>query len=279
MVMAGVSVVDTEPRGLRERLDPEILAKLKPVTLSGEQVLDVPELLKPLFPWGGLQRGWSVGVEGCGGWSLSMAMLGEALGAEGWLAVVGVPSFNVAAAAGFGVRLDRMLVVEDPGPGRWATVIATLCESVDVVAFAPGMRVGVRDQRRLTARAREQGTVLVHLDGGATWPSAIDLTLSVNTLRWDGIGDGHGHLKRRLVSVSAAGRRTGAAGAPVEMWLPDARGALGAATSIEATVEPAIESTVETAVQSTVDPAASPRSAGARHTHSKTPASPTPVTW
>lgn len=222
--MAGV-----EPAKLRERLDPELLAKLKPVTLSSEQSLGVPEVLAPLFPRGVLQRGWSVAVAGHGSWSLSMAVLGEALGAEGWLAVVGVPSFNVAAAADFGVRLDRLLLVEDPGPGRWATVVATLLESVDVVAVAPTARVGIRDQRRLSARAREQGSLLFHLDGARSWPSAVDLTITADTIRWEGIGDGHGHLARRLVSVSSSGRRTGAGLSTIAVWLPDADGSLAPA--------------------------------------------------
>lgn len=213
-----VAVGDTSVRR-RERLDPEVLAKLKPVTLSGEQRLDVPEELSALFPWGGIQRGWSVAVEGNGAWSLAMSMLGVALGEEGWLAVVGVPSFNVAAAAGLGMRLDRMLLVEEPGPGRWGTVVATLLESVDAVAIAPTMRVGVRDQRRLTARAREQGSIIVHLDGAETWPTAPDITLSVENQRWDGIGDGHGHLRDRRVSIRSTGRRTGAMSAPVDLAL------------------------------------------------------------
>ncbi len=231
---------------LAERLDPELLSKLKPVTLAQDRLIEVPEVLKPLVPWGGLQRGTSVAFDGVGSWSLAMAVMAVALGGQaagqaprqeqehtidessggGWMAVVGVPSFNLAAAAGFGVRLDRLLVVEDPGPGRWATVVATLLESVDLVAVAPGVRVGDRDRRRLSARAREQESVLVHLDGGRTWPSLPDLTFQVEAQGWEGIGAGHGHLQRRRATVAVRGRRTGVASGGCEVWLPNEHGHL-----------------------------------------------------
>ncbi len=217
---------------LAERLDPDLLRKIKPVTLSKDRLLEVPEVLRPLMPWGGIQRGTTVAFAGVGGWSLAMAVMAEALGSEGWLAVVGVPSFNLSAASEFGVRLDRVLVVQDPGPGRWGTVVATLLESVDMVAVAPGLRVGDRDRRRLTARAREQESVLVHLDGGRTWPSTTDVTFEVHASSWEGIGVGHGHLTKRRAVVGVKGRRTGAASATVPVWLPDENGQLSAAPEL-----------------------------------------------
>lgn len=219
-------------RGLLEQLDPELVAKIRPVTLAGERTLPVPDVLTSLFPWGGIQRGTSLAVAGIGSWSLAMAVAAEALGAEGWLAVVGVPDLNLVAAADLGLRLDRVLMVEDPGPGRWATVVATLLESVEIVAVAPTQRVGSIDRRRLAARVREQESVLLHLDGGRHWPSVVDLTLTTDVEQWDGIGQGHGRLQARRVRVGATARRGGSDGADgVSVWLPGPDGRLGAAAS------------------------------------------------
>ena len=191
-------------------LDPVLAELVRPVTLAGDQLLAVPESLASLFPSGGLQRGWSVGVCGEAAWTLAMMLWAEALGAEGWVAIVGCPDFGLAAASRAGIRLDRVIVVETPPAGQWATVVAALLEAFDIVAIDPLARVGRREARRLTARAREQGAVLFHLDGGRSWPSALDLTLTGRvTAGWQGIGDGHGHLTERSFAVDAIGRRTG----------------------------------------------------------------------
>ncbi len=216
----------------RPELDPDLLAKIKPVTLAGQRTVPVPEPLAPLFPWGGLPRGVDVMVKGPGSWSLAMAMWAEALGAEGWLAVVGVPDLHLVAAAELGVRLDRVLVVETPGTAQWATVIAALLEAVDIVAVAPTAKVGRRDARRLVARAREQESLLFHLDGGAQWPEAADVVLATsNDSDWDGLGWGHGYLRERVVTVEGSGRRAHARTRSVTVTLPgpDGRLAVGSA--------------------------------------------------
>lgn len=211
---------------MRPALNPDIIQRIKPVTLSGQRTMPVPELLTPLFPWGGVQRGTSVSVSGHGGWALAMAIMTEALGSEGWLALVGVPDFGLAAAAGFGVRLDRVLVVESPGVHQWPTVVASLLESVDVVAIAPQGRVGPRDARRLSARAREQASVLLHLDGATTWPTAVDVGLTVQADEWTGLGVGHGHLRARRVTATSTGRRSANRASSVSVWLPGPDGTL-----------------------------------------------------
>ena len=241
MVGRASAAIQQHPRqqGLRARpaLDPAILAKIKPVTLAGQRTVPVPEPLTPLFPWGGMPRGVDVVMKGPGSWSLAMAMWAEALGAEGWLAVVGVPDLNLVAAAELGVRLDRVLVVETPGGSQWATVVAALLEAVDVVAVAPTANVGRREARRLVARAREQESLLFHLDGGIGWPEAADIVLSVepNDARtigidesdgWTGLGWGHGHLRSRSATVIANGRRSQAQARSVTVLLPDQSGRL-----------------------------------------------------
>jgi len=80
-------------------------------------------------------------------------------------------------------------------------------EAVDVIALHPRSMVSARDARRLTARARERGTVLFHLDGGRHWPEALDLSVTVAPSRCAGIGEGHGHLQFRQLEVATTGRR------------------------------------------------------------------------
>ncbi len=215
----------------RPALSAEIRQRIQPVTLSGQKVLPVPEILQPLFPWSGVQRGTSLGVSGHGSWALAMAILADALGAEGWLAVVGAPNLGLAAAAEFGVRLDRVLVVETPSAAQWPTVVASLLEAVDVVAIAPVGRVGPRDGRRLSARAREQESVLLHLDGARTWPTVVDVNLTTTVDGWEGLGDGHGHLRSRKVTVESTGRRSAARSATVSVLLPGPDGRLAPVVS------------------------------------------------
>lgn len=249
MAAASISgqVVTSEESAATQRerpaLAPELIEQLQPLSLSGQRVLPVPEALEALFPWGGIQKGTSLAVGGSGGWSLAMAVMAEALGAEGWLALVGAPDIGLVAAAEFGVRLDRVLVIETPPLHQWPTVVASLLEAVDVVAIVPDGRVGPRDARRLQARAREQGSVLLHLDGGTTWPTAVDLTLGVASAQWEGLGWGHGCLRSRRATVVSTGRRSAAKQAMAEVWLPGPNG----------TIAPVDVSALETSAASTVD--------------------------
>ncbi len=200
--------------------------RVAPVTLAKEQLLPVPDALLPLFPMGGLQQGWSVGVSGAGSWSLALALLGSAAGADGWSACVGLEELGLVAADEIGVRLDRLIMVETPPPQQWAAVVASLVEAVDVVCLGSARSIGVRDARRLMARAREQRAVLLHLDGGRSWPQALDVTLSTEPGSWSGIGPGHGHLATRPLSVTAVGRRSMAKPRRVEVLLPGPGGGL-----------------------------------------------------
>ncbi len=234
--------VRTVHRGPRPELAPEVLARIAPVTLAGQRTVPVPEALSPLFPWGGLPRGLDLAVRGPGAWSLALSLWGEALGPEGWLAVVGVPDLNLVAAADLGIRLDRVLVVETPGSRQWATVVAALLEAVDIVAVAPTARVGRRDARRLVARARERESILFHLDGAKQWPEAPDLVLTarpdpgassdpVDVPVWQGMGSGHGYLRSRVLAVESTGRRAHGRPRTAMVTLPTPQGRLAPAPS------------------------------------------------
>lgn len=224
-------------------LPEELINRLAPLTLATNRVLPVPEELTSLFPWGGIQRGWSVGVAGSAAWSLAFSIWAKALGSEGWVAVIGVPDLGLAAAAELGVRLDRVVLVQTPPATQWGTVVSSALDAFDVVAVAPTAPVSPRDARRLSARAREREVVLFHLDGGRTWPSALDLTLHCRTEDcrsegWTGLGWGHGYLQGRRVSIDAVGRRTGRPRS-LSVLLPDASGRLAAVPEQHAVPEEA----------------------------------------
>ena len=109
-------------------------------------------------------RGSVTVVEGDGAaTSLALALVAGPSAAGSWTAVVGCPGLGLAAAAEAGVALERLALVAEPEPGDWAGVVAALVGAVDVVVVGPTHRVRAADARRLAARARERGTVLVQL--------------------------------------------------------------------------------------------------------------------
>lgn len=205
----------------------------RPTALARERVLPVAEPLLPLVA-GGLVRGTSVqvaGPAGVGSTSLALALLAGPSAGGSWAAAVGVPTLGLAAAAGFGVDLGRLVLVAPPPAEEWGTVVATLLDAFDVVVARPPLdgRVGPGDARRLSARARERGSVLIRLAGEQRWPEAADLSLAVTATTWEGLGQGHGHLRARRAVVEASGRRGHDRPRRTELWLPGPGGVLAAA--------------------------------------------------
>lgn len=205
---------------VKPSLEPSLEQQVAPVTLAAEQLLAVPDAVAGLFPQRGLQRGWSVGFSGAAGWSLALAMLGSAIGDDGWAACVGLEALGLVAAQELGVKLDRLLMVETPEPAQLPSVVASLVEVVDVVCLGPTPSIGTRDGRRLMARAREQDAVLFHLDGGRSWPHPLDAQLTTSAGAWTGVGWGHGSLRTRQVTVQTSGRRSMAQPRRLDVLLP-----------------------------------------------------------
>jgi hypothetical protein len=212
----------------RSELARELQDRFAPITLSRDRLLPVPDALLPLFPFGGLQKGQSVGFEGTGGWSVALALAGAVVEAGGWVATVGTEELGLVAAAELGVRFDRLLVIGSVAPALAPAVVATLIDAVDVVVLAGGradrISVSARDARRLEARARERGAVLFHLEGNRWWPRPLDLTLTTSHEGWEGIGRGHGHLRVRRLTIDARGRRSSARRRQVPVLLPGPEG-------------------------------------------------------
>jgi hypothetical protein len=196
------------------------------VAMAGERLLPVLGPLQPLFPAGALRRGSVVSVTGST--SLALSVLAAASAQGSWCAAVGLPSLGLAAAAELGVVLERFPLVASPGRssgnGGWAWVVAALVDACDVVLARPPAHLKAADARRLTARARERGAVLVL--SGAGWPEAAEVQLAVAASVWEGLGRGHGRLLGRRVEVVAGGRGAAARERRVGLWLPHPDGGL-----------------------------------------------------
>jgi hypothetical protein len=204
-----------------------------------------------------------------GATSLALALAAGASQAGSWVAAVGLGSLGLVAAAELGVALDRLVLVADPGRERtgWASVVAAMVDGFDVVLVAAGGpdgsgghggpggrgaggRVGpdgaggspggagtgggrlrASDARRLVARVRERGSVLVAV-GGDLPGERSSLRLAVTASSWEGLGEGWGYLRARRVVVEAEGRGAAARSRRAELWLPDADGAVTVAEPV-----------------------------------------------
>jgi len=208
---------------------PDVVRLTRPLTLARDRTVPVAGALRGLVPAEGLARGTTVVVDGTGAAvSLALAVAAGPSAAGAWVAVVGRDDLGLAAAAEAGIVTDRLALVAEPPADQWATVVAALIGAVDVIVVGPAHRVRTGDARRLAARARERGTVLVQAGGRRATASApgldADLRLTVVASCWQGLGDGHGHLQARRLTVEATGRRQAARPRRAELWLPDAHG-------------------------------------------------------
>ena len=188
--------------------------RARPVTLAAERALPVTSVLAPLLPDGGLPRGATVGVHGPGATALALALVAAASGAGSWTAVVGADDLGLVAAAEAGLALERTVVVADPPPAAWSTVVAALVESVEVVLVRASRRVAPGEQRRLRTHLRRRGGVLVRLPGPGSWPEPADVALRASSPGWEGaVGvdriDGAGRLLRRRLVVIDVDTRSG----------------------------------------------------------------------
>jgi hypothetical protein len=221
----------------------ELVEQIRPVAFAHERTLPVLPALEALLPDGGLRRGVTVQVAGgAGATALALALVAGPTQAGSWAACVGVPEVGWAAAGELGVALERIVVVRPgaPGPsgsgasgsegggsgsGGWATVLAALVDAFDVVVCGPEQAPSATEVRRLTARARERGAVVVAVGGPAglharrAWPGA-DVHLRVVAADWSGPGQGWGHLAARRATVEAEGRRGLDRPRRAELWLP-----------------------------------------------------------
>ncbi|WP_369045133.1 hypothetical protein [Sinomonas sp. P10A9] len=179
----------------------------------------------PFFP-DGLRGGAAYSLETP--LSVAMALLAGASAEGQWCGAAGVQDFGAEAAAGFGVDLDRFVLVPDPGDD-WTAAVGALVEVLPLVLVRPPGTVRPGDASRLGSRLRERGGVLLVL---GTWPQS-EGRLTASSSSWEGLGHGHGHLARHRVrlELNQRGRtRTGT----VEFGPTSGAGLPGAATRPDA---------------------------------------------
>ena len=182
------------------------------IITSERPPMAVPPPLAPILPEG-LRRGGTTVVTGST--SLVLAVLAHACAGGAWAAVVGQPTIGLLAAAQAGVSLDRLAVV--PRPGLEApTVVSALLDGVDVVVVGPEAALTDTDRRKLSARARDRGSVLLST---VDWPGA-GVVLTVESGRWTGIDAGEGRLRTHEIRLLRTGRGSAAVPRSLDLTLP-----------------------------------------------------------
>jgi hypothetical protein len=204
----------------------EARARLEALGAAGcvaERSLPVHPALMTVLP-AGLPRGATIGVAGDAAVSSAFVLLSAPTQAGSWSGVVGVAGLGARAAAEVGVDLRRLIMVRD-APGhrddeRWAQVLGALIDGFDLVVVGAADRIRPATARRVQARVQVRGAVLIVI--GDRGPFSCDLHLA-SRARWEGLGDGHGHLRSREVDLVLDGRRVPRPRRST-VWLPDAGG-------------------------------------------------------
>ncbi|WP_197060603.1 hypothetical protein [Arthrobacter sp. L77] len=168
---------------------------MQATTLDSRRLPTVPALAH-ILPGGGLQSGGSYTVRNST--TLAMALLAGPSSTGAWCSVVGMPDFSVEAAEGFGINLDRLILVPDPG-SQWLTVTAALVDVVSVILTRAPDHLAPTEWARLKARLRQRGAALITL---GNWKQS-DSTLGVAESAWEGLGSGSGHLRSRRLKITA----------------------------------------------------------------------------
>ena len=182
---------------------PSPQALVAPIALATHRTLPVAPSIRNLFPDGGLRRGSTVAISGS--MSLALSTLSSASAEGSWCAAVNLPTLGLQAASEMGIELERFALVPRAGL-QWATVTAALIDALDIVLVHPFGKVREVDARRLSARARERGSVLIPVvDDHSDWPAA-DLRLRCEGTQWQGLGTGHGYLRKQQLKIVAEGR-------------------------------------------------------------------------
>jgi hypothetical protein len=205
----------------------QLRARLTPVVSADEKVLPVADTFLSVLPWNGLKRGAILSVDS----AVVLFRLLSAASAEGsWVAFVALPELNLGAAKEHGVDLSRIACVASPPPEQVGAVLAALLDAVAITVVSPHVMLSAGDARRLGARARERGGVLIVCDlenatqqqlgfpsrsggrsGGRSFGGFdIDVQLTSSQRTHRGLEQGYGHLSQWSVEITAAGRRAAA---------------------------------------------------------------------
>jgi hypothetical protein len=200
----------------RQHLD-DLARRARPVVLARERVLEVPAPIGDRLPSGGLQRGTVTAVDGprgAGATTLALRLAAAASAAGEWVAAVdGDGVLGGLAAREAGIALDRFAAVHGVPPPRWAATVAALLDGVAFVLALTPVTLRPADARRLVARTRERGAVLIAL---GSWPVEAMLRLHATGSSWNGLGDGTGVLTDRSLEFDVEGRGAAMPAAPLD---------------------------------------------------------------
>lgn len=213
--------------------------QVRPASTLVERTLPVSGAFDSLLP-NGLPRGATLTVSGQAGRSFAFAVAAAATRAGSWFALIGVPDAGWRAVGEAGVALSRVVhVAVRPGSDRVADCVAAALDGFDLVLVGPGIHLTDGVQRRLAARARERGTVLIGIGEtpagmrgsrpAGPLDTVADLRATTRAGRWHGLGSGVGHLTGRQVEVVVEGRRLPGRRRRSRLWLP---GPDGTATAV-----------------------------------------------
>ena len=211
MTSAAATLVVEPTRATVEELQARIRS-MQATKLDTRLIPTHPDIGR-LLPGGGLKQGAAYSVENSA--ALVMALLAAPSAAGSWCGVVGIPEFGVEAAQGFGIDLDRLVLVPHPGD-QWLSVTAAVADVLGVVVTRPPKRASDSSVSRLTARLRQRGATLIVL---GPWPQS-EAMLSISESNWTGIGNGHGHLAARQVTVTVSSRLA-TRPRSTRVWLPE----------------------------------------------------------
>ncbi len=211
-------------------------------TLAHDRYLPVDEAFTTLLPDPGLVRGRIVECTGAAATSLALALASRATATGSWLAVVGMAPIGIEAAGELGVAIDRLVSVDANGcpPGDWADRVAAAADGFELILTRPPAGVE-RVIRKVRQRVQARGVVLLTVSSGDSGVGAdvgleTRVTLGTTAGGWEGLGRGHGHLRRRRVVVRASGRRVPRQ-IERELWLPGATGRPELIETVDETVD------------------------------------------
>ena len=183
----------------------------------------VAEPLQPLFPRLGFERGRVYGITGDASMSLLFALVARPTAHGSWCAMVDMPRVGLLSAAEHGVALQRIVCVSSGASRVWPQVVGALVDGIDLVTVVSPVCTS-SDARRLTARVRAQGSVLLVVGRHDVFET--DAVLASRSLRWSF----DTHASSRTVHIASHGRRVHGSH-QVTVHLPSQQGGVVAASS------------------------------------------------
>lgn len=168
---------------------------------AGRGALPVGSLLFEAFGDAALERGQVYRCDGDAARSMSWALVAPASREGSWIATVDMATLGMMAAREHGVALQRLVCIDTGGDATmWHRVVGNCVDGMDVV-MVESPRCSAGDARRITARLRATGSVLVIVgDPGAFSPV---LSIRATTTRWH--FSTHAHRREMHVSLSGRG--------------------------------------------------------------------------